>query len=261
MDESTNSFKLMKIINSGWSQSRSMLPALLAEAGVPDDVWHRTFDAAIQHQESMTKQTWYCWQQSKKYRFTLFSSCFASIWVAIFWLPFFFIVVPALIFVMWWEAANMDERKAALGGWAAFAKVQDDLYINYGVRVKMLQIPGRVAPTILIGGLLFQKMANCSNRANEGTSGSLIRDLESLHNLHQSGALTEEEYSKAKGTVLASANQDSTETAQFQPEGVQEVIHAKAVAVAPAEFSPIYEASFSEVEERKRLNEEGQNVV
>lgn len=259
MDESTNSFKLLKITNLGWSQSRSTLPALLAEAGVPEEVWHRTFDAAIQHQESMTKQTWYWWQQSRTYRFALFSLCSASLWVAVFWPPFFFFAIPALIFVMFWEAGNQHERKAALAGWATFANTQNDLYLTYGVRVKMLRVLGKIQPKIVMGGLLFQKMANCPNRAKEGTStsGSLIQDLESLHNLHQSGALTDEEYSKAKGAVLASANQDSTDTAQFQlTEGVQEVIHAKAVAVPPAEFNPIYETSFSEVEERKRLNEE-----
>eukprot|EP00568_Trieres_chinensis_P007696 CAMPEP_0183299714 /NCGR_PEP_ID=MMETSP0160_2-20130417/6372_1 /TAXON_ID=2839 ORGANISM="Odontella Sinensis, Strain Grunow 1884" /NCGR_SAMPLE_ID=MMETSP0160_2 /ASSEMBLY_ACC=CAM_ASM_000250 /LENGTH=258 /DNA_ID=CAMNT_0025462011 /DNA_START=62 /DNA_END=838 /DNA_ORIENTATION=- len=231
------SFTLMKI-GDGWSASRSVLPPLMDCAGVPLDTWRSTFDSAISFQRECSPiverlssiQMGLAWSALCAFLSlmaffpALDTDNYSLIIATLSALVGFALVVPV-------SAARVakglkKEMAAQVLSWNRFAEEQQVVYHGYGIKVVMIKIVTGLTPKIIVGGLKFSQTSP-STDAPPQERKSLIDELKALHQLHQEGGLTEEEFAQAKKLLLRDCRPtDGTTTAD------EEALAVAPVAVA-----------------------------
>lgn len=191
-----------------FSHSRDQLPPELAEKGVPHSVWSDTVDGFV---------GWYEWKASNGgshiAAYTQGSGCSSLAVVGLVFLVFgvilgpLFLVIGATLLIAGCivGGSNQPAVTGVVDTFDYFFNKQEENYSIYGIRVK------RGGPRS------FPKLLFCEDdeTPKEGyqhpTQDSLTQDLQSLHNLHQSGALTEDEYARSKERVIQKST-DVTKT-------------------------------------------------
>ena len=151
---------------------RSPVPQLLLNAGVPEVVWFNTYDIAVERRNAFVAPR------------------------------------PKLQNLSWSEIAAFTSYCFTthcdhLCEWIKVVKEQQMIYSAYGIKVMMLQT--LTSPRkYLIGGLMFTEVDNKIPQQR-----SFVQELEVLYRLHESGGLTDDEYTAAKQRVIHSKNDTS----------------------------------------------------
>ena len=156
-----------------WTYTRSFVPVLLAEAGVPDTLWQQTHDEAVRHAQEFTNlkvqvaRIWPAWGTVVVF-LVVSCVCFENdhlVLGLICWIP----VLVFLEFARRWKVKR-DKHMGLHLEWEAFVghQVQAD-YDNFGILTSAFtwtpttKHSAASKPKVIIGGIMFTKAADVEN--------------------------------------------------------------------------------------------------
>jgi len=221
------SFTLLKA-GGKWSHSRSSIPLALSQAGVPEETWHATFDGTVNRHSSFSLVTCQLTTAGEKHGREVCLTC----------IPFLFCIVSSilldLIFILIGVGLTIfacfllcnsphgkrlqgigEESSEHIRAWEYFVEEQHGVYRPYGIQVDMVKDAVTDKDTrpikVVVGGLKFILVESSPPTQTR----TLVQELESLHQLHQSGGLSLDEYSEAKTKLIRNTPQSSTTNVAF----------------------------------------------
>jgi len=229
-----------------WSLGRSPVPPKLVDMGVPEHLWNSTYDQVVAHNTQLSKLlkevddekkrlVWLGLQISTIFAFLLFFS-FDGVHFATFFLWYIIGTILLITLVLphnpkqkaWFDSKKQEGAHVAQN-WVTFIGEQNDLYQPFGIKVSAIR--DKTSKKLIVGGIcMVQKVNNPAFNydAANGKGDNLLKNLESLDRLFQSGSLTHVEFSRAKEHIL---NESSASVALPVP-NTSLVTYAEAIVAA-----------------------------
>lgn len=212
-----------------WTLNRSPAPPQLVATGVQEYLWNSTYDQVVEHNNIISRILDEISEERKRVMWLgvriagiiaflppLFSyqsddGAFLlrlpAFFLGAFFCPLFLFCLPRQ---RAWFASKRAETVRCIRNWAAFVDEQNMLYQPLGIKVSAIR--QKKSKKIIIGGICLVEDTGCNgdkenalsnDNINNGNKGSiLLKNLESLDRLFQSGSLNPEEFSQAKQQIL-----------------------------------------------------------
>lgn len=225
---------LVRLKTGAWTLPLSPMPQLLENAGVPREMWETTYTQA---QEWQTRYSNMLVKLRSMWRQTAVVYLFALVLTIVLmprdpddgsfkpWMCFGLPVGTASLFIHVVGYVRKVDPPKELVAWTDYVKEQGTIYRPYGIQVSFAKLKdsrGKVGVNVIVGGITFSRGPSvASSQEATGTSTGVVRDLESLSELHQNGTLTDEEFGLAKARVLHMTTEGKTPESDSVHESVE----------------------------------------